>query len=533
MSQPSLIWIVDDSRTQRTVTQIALGAGHRFEQFEDGPSLIERLMGTQVMPDLIVLDWMMPGLCGDEVCQFVRATEKTRDVPVIILTAARTESEDAVTALEAGANDYVSKPFVPQVLRARVGAVLRASQLKREAERERRRVTTINQLSRALFSVGSDVEAILGELASALTVQLCHGCAVVLLPGPVPTKIVSRHRFGHAALLGALATFTEPVVHAFTTSEEALATLRGTAAAYIQECGLRGVAARSLPVRELVHGIVTVTRDSPEPPFDAGDLAAIETCLDLAGLAIEAAIRLESERATTRFHEEMIGIVSHDLRTPLGAISSCVELLADPSCEGPAKDGIVGRIDKTTRRMAAMVEQLLDVTRTRLGTGIPVTRRPASVRAIVADVLGELRLTFHATTFQHLGENVEGSWDSDRLGQAISNLASNAAQYSPPRGTVTVETSRVDRDACIVVRNENGGAPISTAQLRTMFDPFKRGDGTGHAKGLGLGLYIVHEIIRAHGGTVVATSDQTGTVFRILLPIEQREAQPQPRTAGP
>ena len=73
-----------------------------------------------------------------------------------------------------------------------------------------------------------------------------------------------------------------------------------------------------------------------------------------------------------------------------------------------------------------------------------------------------------------------------------------------------METARIGDDASIVVRNENGGAPISEAQLRTLFDPFKRGDGTGHAKGLGLGLYIVHEIIRGHGGTVVAVSDDVG-----------------------
>lgn len=529
MPQLSLIWIVDDSKTQRAVTQVALGSGHRFEQFEDGSSVLERLVSAQpaaLLPDLILMDWMMPGLGGDEVCRFLRANPKTRDVPVILLTS-RAGSEDIVTALECGANDYVSKPFVPQVLRARVGLALRASQLKHEAELERRRVTTINQLGRALFTVGTDVDAILGELAGALVTTLCHGCAVVLRPGPMPSKVVSRHRSGHDAALSSLAAATDPVVHAFASSEEALARLPATAAAYIQECGLRGLAALSLPVRGLVHGIVTVTRDDPEPPFDAGDLAAIQTCLELAGLAIEAAIRSESERATNRFHEEMIGIVGHDLRTPLGAIASCVELLGDPSCVGPAKEGILGRINNTTRRMTAMVDQLLDLTRTRLGTGIPVSRGPAGLQTIVADVLDELRLTFRATTFQQHGENVQGSWDSDRLGQAISNLASNAAQYGPPRGTVTVETSRLVRDVSIVVRNENGGAPIPEAQLQTMFDPFKRGDGTGHAKGLGLGLYIVNEIIRGHGGTVVATSDQAGTVFRILLPMEHSETQAQ------
>jgi len=487
----ALIWIVDDSRTQRTITQIALGAAHRYEHFTDGPSAIERLTSGGALPDLVLLDWMMPGLNGDEVCRFLRSYPATRDVPVIILTATATASEDAVTALECGANDYAVKPFVPQVLRARVSVVLRAALLKREAEQERRRLTTLNRLGRALFTGTNDVDAILDVLADALTAELVDACAVTLLSGPVGSRLVTRYRAGHASLLDAVTTSTTPVHRAVLP----------------------------LAVRGLGEGAVTVTRDARALPFDPGDLAAIETCLELAGLAIEAAIRLDAERATARFHEEMIGMVSHDLRTPLGAIASCVELLDDGGSDDATRAGIVGRIGSTTRRMTGIVEQLLDVTRTRLGSGIPIARRPARLGAIVTDVLSELRLTFRATTFRQDGEDVVGAWDADRLGQAISNLSSNAAQYGPPSGTVTVETSRTDGVAQIVVRNQNRGAPIPEAQLKTLFDPFKRGDGAGHAKGLGLGLYIVHEIIVGHGGTIVVTSDLAGTAFRISLPI--------------
>ena len=89
-----------------------------LENRPDGDAAMEWLQHHR--PDLVVLDWTMPGLNGDEVCRFIRSYPPTADVPVIILTASRTESDDAVTALECGANDYVSKPFVPQVLRARL-----------------------------------------------------------------------------------------------------------------------------------------------------------------------------------------------------------------------------------------------------------------------------------------------------------------------------------------------------------------------------------------------------------------------------
>src|SRR5687768_16189866 len=155
------IWLVDDSRTQLAVTEQSLGSGYQFERFHDGPSVLRRLTETSRLPDLLILDWVMPGLSGDELCRHLRANPATRELPIVIFTASRTETEHVVCALESGANDYVAKPFVPEELRARVGAILRAGQVKRAAERERLRVTAINKLGRALLQAGSDADAIL------------------------------------------------------------------------------------------------------------------------------------------------------------------------------------------------------------------------------------------------------------------------------------------------------------------------------------------------------------------------------------
>ncbi|HEU4728681.1 MAG TPA: ATP-binding protein [Kofleriaceae bacterium] len=514
---PPVIWLVDDSRTQVAFTERVLGPGYRFERFEDGPSVIRRLSETAKLPDLLLLDWVMPGLSGDEVCRFLRGSPATRELPIVILTASRTETDDIVCALESGANDYVARPFVPEELQARVGAILRAHQVKQAAERERLRVTTINKLGRALFQAGTSITAILRELADALVDNLCDGCAVTLLTGAGAGTAATRHRSDRGALLlGRLAGVADPVVHAFASAEQALAELPGHAD-YIRECGLRGLAIMAIPVRGLAHGVITLTRDHPSEPFDPRDLAAIETCLEHTGLALEAAIRSEAERATTRFHEEMLGIVGHDLRNPLAAMAVGIDLLRARVVD-PDSERVLARLEHSARRMTAIVDQLLDVTRARLGAGIPLERRAQRIIPLIAGVLDELRLVYPTTIFELRGDDIEGEWDGGRLGQVISNLASNAVQYGKPDGPVTIELSRAGAVATIAISNPVRGAALPRAVCETLFDPFQRGGSGEHPGGLGLGLYIVREIVHAHDGTIEVASSDAGTTFRVTLP---------------
>lgn len=519
-NRPSLIWLTDDSRTQMAYTERALGSDYRFERFEDGPSVIAQLRATARLPDLLLLDWVMPGLSGDEVCRYIRADPATRELPVVIITASRTETQDIVCALDSGANDYVARPFVPEELRARVGAILRAGQVKRAAEQERLRVTTINNLGRALFRAGTSIDAILDELATALVGGLCDGCSAILFAGSRAGTAAVRHRVERgAALLAAIGGVTDPVVHAFASSEQALAALPARYAEYVRERAIRGLAVMVLPVRGLAHGVVTLTRDHPSEPFDGHDLAAIETCLEHTGLAIEAAIRSETERATTRFHEEMLGIVGHDLRNPLAAMAIGIELLrARTSDAGSEK--VIQRIENSTRRMATIVDQLLDVTRARLGSGIPLVPSETRLRALVSGVFEELRLVHRTTAFEVQGDDIRGFWDAARLGQVVSNLATNAAHYGRAGGPVTATLSQTDAIATLAISNPIRDAPISPDALKTLFAPFERGRSGQHPGGLGLGLYIVQEIVRAHGGAIEVESTSAGTTFRVTLPVD-------------
>jgi signal transduction histidine kinase len=135
-------------------------------------------------------------------------------------------------------------------------------------------------------------------------------------------------------------------------------------------------------------------------------------------------------------------------------------------------------------------------------------------------VLDELRLAYRTTVFELRGDDVEGAWDGDRLGQVIANLAGNAAQYGKAGGPVTVELAFAHGIATIAISNPIRSAPIPPDVIKTLFDPFQRGRGGEHPGGLGLGLYIVREIVHAHGGTIEVTSSIAGTTFRVALPID-------------
>lgn len=648
------IWIVDDSPTEASFTERSLGADYEYEKFDDGSAVVEHVVAGAALPDVLLLDWVMPGMAGPEVCQFLRAHPETANLPIILITASRIETDDVVQGLASGANDYVARPFAPEELRARVDAMLRAKQLRDAAIHERQRLGAINRLSHALLEVGASVDRILEQLAVTLTETLCDGCSIMLLPGPFPPTAVTRHRAdGNSDVLAAISSVADPVVHAFDSSEHARRMLPRAYRHYIDRFGLRGLAILPFPISEPVQGVVTATRDGGSAPFHPDDIATLETCIEYAGLAVATALRFDAERAArdqlravlehlpigivatdaggaltlvnsaaaqlipgiehardraaafrlarwsandgtplaeadwivgaphtdharrvdamlsvdddkpravvmsgvalrdgqghvvgsvtaiddvsaeraitaereriAEFQHQMLGIVGHDLRNPLGAMVAGIALL-DATVDSPAAGKVIRRLESSTQRMTRIVEQLLDMTRARLGTGIPIELRDVQLIPIVKASVDEMTLAYPKTRFElidHLGASeLEGRWDPDRLAQVLSNLMGNAAQYGKKDTPVTVELARTATAVTITVTNAIHDKPIPREQLAVLFDPYRRGKGSERRHtGLGLGLYIVHEIVKAHRGTIEVDSTPAGTSFRVMLPL--------------
>lgn len=224
-------------------------------------------------------------------------------------------------------------------------------------------------------------------------------------------------------------------------------------------------------------------------------------------------------RDRAAFAELMIGIVSHDLRNPLSAIRLGTELLACAPL--PEQDQrTLQRIGRAATRATRLVADLLDLTRVRAGKGISINRAPLRLHEVVAEALDELRLAHPGVVIEHLREG-EGEClgDAGRIAQLLGNLVSNAIAYGAPTAPISVATRAGDRSVLSV---HNLGRAIPAELQPLLFEPMTRGgEGNGEGNGergrsVGLGLFIVREIARAHGGDAsVVSSEKDGTVFRV------------------
>ncbi|ADO67846.1 Sensor protein [Stigmatella aurantiaca DW4/3-1] len=402
------LWLLDDSPTEADFIRAALSPTCRLDSFTDGAVLLEAL-SHQAHPDVVVLDWEMPGLSGIEVCEYLRSNPVTAALPVLLLTSHQT-AEDVMRGMEAGANDYVFKPFRPLELVARVHALVRRDTLRKRALADEH----------------------------------------------------SRRVLAEDALV---------VVQA---AEER---------AWRAEAERAHLLEREQQARREVEVLAAETRQHAE------------------------------------FERQLLGIVSHDLRNPLSAITLTASALKRQIADERHQRGIQ-RILLSADRAIRMVRDLLDFTRARQGVGIAVQRKVTDLHELVRAAVDEARASRPDRSIEVVqsGDGV-GSWDPNRLEQVIANLIGNALQYSPPPTGVRVETHG-EEDA-LVLKVHNLGPPISADLLPRIFEPMERGtESVDRAGGsIGLGLYIVRHIVLAHAGTVsIESTAPEGTTFTVRLP---------------
>jgi phosphoserine phosphatase RsbU/P len=242
----------------------------------------------------------------------------------------------------------------------------------------------------------------------------------------------------------------------------------------------------------------------------------------LSALADQAAVALEKTRLDEigEFRELLIGIVGHDLRNPLSTILMGAHLLLQREGLGEKETEIVRKMTNSASVAARMIDQLLDLTRSRLGRGIPVDAKCFDLNDVVQQLVGETEL-MHPDRPLHVESSGDlvGTWDSDRVHQLLGNLVGNAVEHGEPRTPIELRVEGRQGEVCIEVSNR--GAPIPPAAMSFVFEAFRQGRAARkpRSRGLGLGLFIAQEIARAHGGSIsVTSSEREGTKFVVLLP---------------
>jgi signal transduction histidine kinase len=222
----------------------------------------------------------------------------------------------------------------------------------------------------------------------------------------------------------------------------------------------------------------------------------------------------------------LLGMLGHDMRNPLNTIQMTASYLAALNAGADVSEA-ASRLIRSGASMKALLDDLVDFNRTKLGLGINVTLANVDLGTVFADELEQLRAGHPGRRLElEVVGDTRGRWDGLRLQQLLRNLVSNAIKYGEPDAPVRVVLTGDEADVRIEVVNR--GPTIERSALDQIFDPLKRGAAQRHDTddGLGLGLYIVREVARAHGGEVDVRSDKRETVFAVRLPRRNEASSP-------
>ncbi|WP_440089681.1 sensor histidine kinase [Pseudomonas fragariae (ex Marin et al. 2024)] len=222
--------------------------------------------------------------------------------------------------------------------------------------------------------------------------------------------------------------------------------------------------------------------------------------------------------------KRVLGVLGHDLRSPLGAVLMASDLLRKSDGVSGKDRKLADQISESVRRANQMVADLLDLARCNLGNGIPIYRENVDLSYLSAAVVEEARTGFpDAQIVMNVSEGVTGRYDPSRMEQVFTNLIVNAIRHGDSQKPVCVTLSQDDDWSVFIVQNR--GELIPSHVLPYLFDPQARYSSNittkkGSSAGLGLGLFIAEEIVTAHGGRIeVVSTIEQGTIFKVLLPI--------------
>jgi PAS domain S-box-containing protein len=495
--RPLTILLLEDSELDARLISAQLeeaGLSVHLERADSRDSF-QRALGRGGY-DLILSDYNIPGFDG--LSALTTARRLLPDTPFLFVSGALGE-ERAIELLKRGATDYVLKDrlerLAPSVRRA-----------LREAEGELRRRGTEEELRRS-------------EQRYQLVIQATSDVVWDwnLDSGKVEWSDTLEQALGHGR--EALGTTERWMRHVHPEDQERVGdklrqALGSRAERWQDEYRLK----RADGAYAFVSDRGYIVRDSSGKAQRM--VGAVQDITEHKRSEEERQRLLAEARRRVEFEQQLVGIVSHDLRGPLNAILTGASMMLQRENIDPWQAKTTARILSCAERSNRLIRDLLDFTQARMGGGIPVRPAPVDLHELTLQVVEEARVAHAERTIQVTqGGDGRGEWDADRMSQVVSNLLTNALKYSPEDTPVRVETrGEAER---VVLRLHNQGDPIAADLLPRIFEPLRRGKRRVNKsdRSIGLGLYIVRELVLAHGGTVEASSSEAeGTTFTVTLP---------------
>ena len=500
------ILVADDNADMRDYVTRLLRERFQVRAVSDGAQALAAALADP--PDLLLSDVMMPNLDGFGLLHALRHDPRTRAVPVLMLSA-RAGEEARSEGLEAGADDYLVKPFSARELLARVSTHLQIARLRKTAERERTRLNDI-------FTQAPAAVAVL--IGPELRFEVAN---------PAYCELVGKVDLVGRALRE---VFPELAQHESTLMLERV--LNTGESVRIRELNISLLRRGSL--RDLYFDVIAQPLQGNATHADGLVVIANEITEQVLARRRVEALRATAEEAS-RAKDEFLSTLSHELRTPLNAIIGWSTLLRKGNLPPERVARALETVERNAFVQARLIEDMLDLSRIERGK-LVLSVGPLEMVRVVEAAIEAVRPAADAKGVRIqpvLDSHATIVGDADRLQQVVWNLLSNAIKFTPKGGRVLIGLRR--EHSYVEVTVADNGEGIQADFLPYVFERFRQADPsfTRRTGGLGLGLAIVRSLVELHGGTVAAQSDGAGmgATFVVQLPTAPLRADRAPPAA--
>jgi signal transduction histidine kinase len=532
------ILLVDDQPEGLMALEATLAPlGHQLVLAHSGREALRHLLHQDFAA--VLLDVVMPEMDGFETAQLIREREKSRNTPILFLTALSRGEVPEFRAYAVGAVDYLLKPFEPDILRSKVSVfvdlfrktelVRRQAEALREAQQreherelsearqrlEMERSRWREELLRREMEMGRNQQRWLEAVLATLPTPLA-----LLEPGTGHTLFANRAAqsladgglaYREARVLRPELVFTD--TEGRTLPEDGLPSVRAA----------RGEVLNGLPVEWRIgeQRGAALAFSSRLPQMHGRAETVLLALLDVTALHLTEQNLLRA----VRVRDDFLSMASHELRTPLtslkvhiqGALRAAARRNGEP-LPVPQYVAKLETLEQNVSRLAQLVDNLLDISRINAGR-LDFELAEVDLAAVVREVasrFSEEAARAGCSLSVHADGPVVGLWDRSRVDQVVTNLLTNALKYG---AGAPVELAVLERGALVALEVRDQGIGIRDEDRHRIFERFERAVAHEHYAGFGLGLWIVHQIVTGLGGSVTVESAQgRGATFRVLLP---------------
>jgi signal transduction histidine kinase/CheY-like chemotaxis protein len=527
------ILAVDDNLLIIKLIKLALYQEYEVITATNGKEAVE--IAKREKPDLIIMDIMMPVMDGIEAARAVKEDQRTKGIPVLLLTAYG-GNEPMTAGLDAGADDFIEKPFEPEALRARVRAHLRAKALFDSLEqmgRDREMIADIMKDTTSSLDIYKVLYTITKKAAGYLNLFRCsiiriekekdYGVVIASSDDPeIGGLCIRLDKYPEIRM--ALKTFDILVVDDIQSDPI-------MAEASVPH-SLRSIMLVPLIYKDELIGTMFLKGDSTKKGFSEREADLARMIADSAVNAIRNAFTYEELKKNRDELEEsnrklmeldklksgFLAMAAHEFRSPLSVINGYLEMM---------KEGAAGPLSEKAMKFLALalesgtalsrtVEEVLDLSVIESGK-LNLRLKERDIVKTVGKVLSLMGKAFEEKGIEvrFPVREVKAVFDRDKVEQVMINLLSNALKFTSACGTITVDIKETDSEATIMVSDTGCGIPPE--DLNLVFDEFYKG--RSREKGAGLGLSICKKLVEMHGGRIWAESKEgEGSSFHFTLP---------------